>query len=71
MNGVYFSDFVVRNFPCLFHGRGCTKMFVMDNDPSQTSAMTMKAINDQAAQLFPIPARSPDLNPIENVGNQS
>jgi hypothetical protein len=42
-------------------------MFVMDNDPSQTSAMAMKAINDQGAQLFPIPARSPDLNPIENV----
>jgi hypothetical protein len=27
----------------------------------------MKAIEDQGAQLFCIPARSPDLNPIENV----
>ncbi len=39
----------------------------MDNDPSQTSAMAIKAINDQGVQLFPIPPRSPDLNPIENV----
>ena len=36
-------------------------------DPSQTSAMAMKAVKDQGAQLFGIPARSPDLNPIENV----
>ena len=67
MNAVYFSEFVRRNFPALFHGRERRKIFVMDNDPSQTSAMAMKAIGDQGAQLFCIPARSPDLNPIENV----
>ena len=67
MNGAYFRDFVSRNFPVLFHGRECRKMFIMDNDPSQTSTMALKAIKDQAAQLFCIPARSPDLNPIENV----
>ena len=67
MNAIYFSEFVRRNFPALFHGRERRKIFVMDNDPSQTSAMAMKAIEDQGAQLFCIPARSPDLNPIENV----
>ena len=67
MSGAYFSDFVSRNFPALFPGRGSRKMFVMDNDPSKTGAMAMKAVKDQGAQLFSIPARSPDLNPIQNV----
>ena len=50
MNGAYFRDFVSRNFPVLFHGRECRKMFIMDNDPSQTSTMALKAIKDQATQ---------------------
>ena len=64
---VYLSEFVTRIFPALFPRQGCRKMLVMDNNPSQTSAMAMKAVKDQGAQLFGIPARSPDLNPIENV----
>ena len=39
----------------------------MDNDPCQTSRKAMSAINQIECELHQIPARSPDLNPIENV----
>ncbi len=43
------------------------KIFVMDNDPSQTSAVARKALKSIKASMQVIPARSPDLNPIENL----
>lgn len=67
MDGKYFSDFVKRKFPILFSDRRKEKLFTMDNDPSQTSKAAMRAIDDVGAELFTIPARSPDLNPIENL----
>ena len=39
----------------------------MDNDPSQTSKVARKAIEKIEAEFHKIPARSPDLNPIENL----
>ena len=39
----------------------------MDNDPSQRSLAAWKAIKKECCELFSIPARSPDLNPIENM----
>ena len=39
----------------------------MDNDPSQRSVAARKAIEKECCELFCIPARSPDLNPIENM----
>ena len=39
----------------------------MDNDPSQTSKVARNALEDIEAELHRIPARSPDLNPIENI----
>ena len=39
----------------------------MDNDPSQTSAVAKKALKAIGAEMQVIPARSPDLNPIENL----
>ena len=53
--------------PSWFIGETEQKWFVMDNDPSQRSKAAMKAINETGATLFAIPARSPDLNPIENL----
>ncbi len=41
--------------------------FLMDNDPSQTSKAARKAMENIDAKFFKIPARSPDLNPIENT----
>ncbi|CAB4016771.1 Hypothetical predicted protein [Paramuricea clavata] len=39
----------------------------MDNDQSQTSKAARKAIEKIEAEFRKIPARSPDLKPIENV----
>ena len=39
----------------------------MDNDPSQRSVAARKAIKKEYCELFCIPPRSPDLNPIENM----
>ena len=43
------------------------RLFVMDNDPSQSSRAAMNALRDVEGKLLKILARSPDLNPIENV----
>ena len=67
MSGEYFTDFVNRNFSTIFVSQTEKKWFVMDNDPSQKSKAARKAINNAGASLFAIPARSPDLNPIENL----
>jgi transposase len=39
----------------------------MDNDPSQTSKVAVKAFEDIEAEIHVIAPRSPDLNPIENM----
>lgn len=70
MNGDYFSGFIHRNFESLFlkcKRRPNTRLFVMDNDPCQTSHLATEAMNDVGGELFKIPARSPDINPIENI----
>ena len=42
------------------------RLFVQDGDPSQNSAVAKEIIENIGAQVVEIPARSPDLNPIEN-----
>ena len=68
MNGSSFANFVQQHFPNAFkksiNPKG--KIFLQDGDPSQNSAEAMKAICKIGATKFSIPARSPDLNPIEN-----
>ncbi len=39
----------------------------MDNDPSQSGKVAMKALQSVEGDLLKIPARSPDLNLIENI----
>ena len=43
------------------------RLFLQDGDPSQNSRMAQDAMDAIPCRLFKIPARSPDLNPIENV----
>ena len=43
------------------------RLFLMDNDPSQTRKKSLSALLDIECQPHEIPPRSPDLNPIENV----
>ena len=44
-----------------------SRLFIQDGDPSQNSKAARDALVEVNATLLPIPPRSPDLNPIENV----
>ena len=71
MSGFFFEKFVRQNFNLCFAKCGPKKngrrLFLMDNDPSQTSKAARQAMQDIEAEFHKIPARSPDLNPIENI----
>jgi len=69
MSGEYFAKFVYDNLHNTFLNMNARLpyKFIMDNDPSQTSKLAMDAIYDIGAELFCIPARSPDINVIENL----
>ena len=47
------------------------RLFVMDNDPSQTSRVLRQALAEIRCKMQEIQARSPDLNPIENLFHNS
>ena len=74
MTGNFFADFIRRRLPRTFidarvqsrRGR-MAKMTLMDNYPRQTSVVARGALKEIGATRLKIPARSPDLSPIENV----
>ena len=68
INGEKFSEFVTAHFPEMFNEGNNVKgsLFLQDGDPSQNSKLAMNAMDAIPCRLFKIPARSPDLNPIEN-----
>jgi transposase len=71
MNGKFFANFIKNNFNICYAKAGPKhdgkRLFVMDNDPSQSSKAAMNALRSVESELLKIPARSPDLNPIENI----
>ena len=68
MNGRYFANFIDTNFPQMFdNAEKDSTTFVQDGDPSQNSGPAKAAIKRVKGKLLSIPARSPDLNPIENL----
>ena len=69
LNGEKFVDFIKANFPTVFASsrNPMGKLFLQDGDPSQNSRKAEEAMKVVGARKFKIPARSPDLNPIENV----
>lgn len=69
LNGQYFADFVQRNFINMFGAadKDNARYFLQDGDPSQNSNVAKEALKKVKAEIFAIPPRSPDLNPIENV----
>lgn len=68
LNGDTFADFIRENFAKLFEKCGkLSKTWLQDGDPSQNSAKSRVAQEEVGADLFPIPPRSPELNPIENL----
>ena len=69
MNGAYFYSFINRNFNTMFQkaDKGNSRIWVQGGDPSQNSVLAKSAMSQARANLLQIPARSPDLNPIENL----
>ena len=71
LNGCFFAQFIRQHFNITFGKAGPKaqrkRIFVMDNDPSQTSKKAMEALNDIEAELHRLPSRSQDLNPPENI----
>ena len=72
MEGHYFAKFVQktlhRKLLELADMKGREKLvFVMDNDPSQTSKVALDAVDECGIQFLNIPPTSPDINPIQNM----
>ena len=69
VNGDTCRDFIETRFPEMFEASSNSKgkLFLQDGCPSQNSAVAKEAMDSVGCRLFKIPARSPDLNPIENV----
>ena len=71
MSGEFFSAFIRSRFNITFAKAGPkangARLFVIDNEPCQTSKKALAALRDIEAELHRIPPRSLDLNPIENV----
>ena len=69
MNGEFFANFIKRNFKNIISA-SCNPsghFFVQDGDPSQNSKLAKQEMSKLDVVLMHIPARSPDLNPIENL----
>jgi hypothetical protein len=71
ITGEKFAAIVKRCFKKAFRNSANPKgkLFLMDGCPRQNSRAAMRAIEKVGAKVFKIPARSPDLNPIENFFN--
>ena len=69
LDGPFFEKYVKDNFQGLFEkaDKGLSKLWLQDGDPSQNATSVKRALKKLKAELFAIPARSPDLNPIENL----
>lgn len=71
INGQMFADFICEHFPATFEKsvNPTGMLFLQDGDPSQNSKKAKLAMSDVGATKFSIPARSTDMNPIENLFN--
>ena len=70
VTGKNFASFVSEHFQATFEKCGVEasgNYFLQDGDPRQTSAEAKRSWDALGAKMFSIPARSPDLNPIENI----
>ena len=71
ISGKMFADLKHKHFKQAFEKSNNQKgkLFLQDGDPSQNSKKANNAMYKVGAKKFSIPARSPDMNPIENVFN--
>jgi len=68
-NGESYKQFVIDNFPKVWKkcSNGRKKIVLQDGDPVQTSQQAYLGYKKVGCKIFSIPARSPDINPIENI----
>ena len=67
MDGNYFTSFVGTKFETMFLASGKnTNTWLQDGNPSQNSVVARAKMDENGAELFPIPPCSPDENPIKN-----
>ena len=71
INAASLTRLIENTFPQTFTRVGKGRKFLMDNCPSQSSRMVATALEGIGAEKVPIPPRSPDLNPIENMFNNT
>ena len=68
MDGKYFASFLRAHFEdMIFASKKNSRIWIQDGDPCQNSAPARQAMEELDANLFPIPPRSLDINPIENI----
>ena len=67
--GAVFADFAKEFFPATFNHVQKGNKFVQDGCPVLNSGAVKDAYNDMGYEVISIPARSPDLNPVENIFN--
>ena len=68
MDGARFARMIKGTFPAVLENtiNPSSKHILQDGDPAQNSQKALRAFHSIGARVFGIPARSPDLNPIEN-----
>ena len=68
MNSQFFAVRIQNTLPQAFlQSQKAWRVLVQDNDPSQTSKVAIGSLSATSAPHLILPARSPDLNPIENM----
>lgn len=69
MCGRFFVSYIEEYFPRMFElaDKGEDNLFLQDNCPCQNSALAITAMVKTNSHLLEIPARSPDLNCLENL----
>eukprot|EP00794_Sanderia_malayensis_P001901 gene1901-2159_t len=69
IDGEFCYEFIREHFPGMFENSANAKgkLFLQDGDPNQNSKRAHEGIESIGCRVLKIPARSPDLNPIENV----
>lgn len=72
ITGANFAEYIIRKqFPLAFKKAGSSPpyKFLQDGCPRQNSKVAQRAWEKKKYEMVGIPARSPDLNPIENFFN--
>ena len=67
-NGVKYKEFVKKHCPsALENSTNPNKLVLQDGHPVQQSKQAHQAYDAIVCKVFSVPARSPDLNPMENI----